>query len=285
MGGTNMDLRETHIVGQDTRERLIAARTCKPLGVLNIHLAGLSEAKLGFRFIRRDPDFSQLLLCEGGWGEVLVDGKWLRCSAGMGYLTPPGALHAYHAVKGVTWNLCWAMYIENEARQPIVASKVPVLIEIDPQPLSAAIEGLYRESVGPADIAFMHQWAHLVDAYARRTAGPLAPEAWLWRLWETVDADLARSWNVQELSRRAGISSEHLRRLCHQQMGRSPMKHVAYLRMRRAAALLGSGSYSIDEVSRLVGYDNAFAFSTAFKRTIGASPSAYRKKSRLAGER
>jgi AraC-like DNA-binding protein len=275
-----MDIRETHIVGQHTRERMVSSSSCAPLRVLGIYLTGLSDAQFGFHFVRGNPNFSQLLLCEAGWGHVLIDGKWQRCGAGMGYLTPPRALHAYHAVEGVPWKVCWVTYAEKEARRPVVASKTPVLIEVDPQPLRAAIEGLYREFVGPAENAFLNQWAELVNAYAQRAAGPLAPDAWLWRLWETVDAELARAWDVEDLATRAGISAEHLRRLCHQQIGRSPMKHVTHLRMRRAAALLGSGSYSIEEVSRQVGYDNAFAFSTAFKRTTGVSPSDYRQKGR-----
>src|SRR5687767_13926894 len=123
MGGTNMDLRETHMVGQNTRERMVSARGCAPLRVLNIYLTGLSDAQLGFRFTRNNPEFSQLLLCESGWGNVLIGGKWQRCGAGMGYLTPPRALHAYHAVAGVSWKLCWVNYSEREARRPVVASE------------------------------------------------------------------------------------------------------------------------------------------------------------------
>ena len=46
---------------------------------------------------------------------------------------------------------------------------------------------------------------------------------------------------------------------------------------RRAAALLASESYTVDAVSRLVGYDSPYAFSAAFKRHMGISPSEYQQ--------
>jgi AraC-like DNA-binding protein len=56
------------------------------------------------------------------------------------------------------------------------------------------------------------------------------------------------------------------------------MRYVTLLRMRHAAALLASDSYSVEDVARQVGYENAFAFSTAFKRLMGDSPTGYRRR-------
>jgi transcriptional regulator GlxA family with amidase domain len=53
------------------------------------------------------------------------------------------------------------------------------------------------------------------------------------------------------------------------------MRYVTRLRLRHAASLLASHIYSVELVARKVGYTNAFAFSTAFKREMGASPSDY----------
>ncbi len=56
------------------------------------------------------------------------------------------------------------------------------------------------------------------------------------------------------------------------------MNHVTALRMRQAMALLASESYTIETVAQQVGYDSPFAFSAAFKRHQGVSPSEYRQK-------
>jgi len=48
--------------------------------------------------------------------------------------------------------------------------------------------------------------------------------------------------------------------------------------MRRAASLLTGSERRIDAIATAVGYENAFAFSTAFKRHMKKTPSAYRSK-------
>jgi AraC-like DNA-binding protein len=58
------------------------------------------------------------------------------------------------------------------------------------------------------------------------------------------------------------------------------MRQLAILRMRRAGMLLESTDQKIGAIARAVGYDNAFAFSTAFKRYAGASPAQYRERRR-----
>jgi len=59
------------------------------------------------------------------------------------------------------------------------------------------------------------------------------------------------------------------------------MKIVSQLRMERAVELMHGFNYSIMQISELVGYENYFAFSTAFKRHHGVAPRDYRKKFNL----
>jgi transcriptional regulator GlxA family with amidase domain len=132
--------------------------------------------------------------------------------------------------------------------------------------------------MGVSDPSVMEDWARLVHVQAQRIAGAAGIDPRLARLWEAVAADLAFPWTIDALAERAGTSGEHLRRLCQRQMNRSPLRHVTYLRMRYAASLLASDSYTVEAVAEQVGYNNPFAFSTAFKRSLGVSPAGYRDK-------
>ena len=152
------------------------------------------------------------------------------------------------------------------------------LLTVEPGPMASALAGLRREATDAADPALLPPWAFLVAAYTRRMVRPETGDPRLRRLWEVVGSDLGRLWNVETLAALVGVSGEHLRRLCHQHFGRSPMSHVAALRMRQAMALLASESYTIEAVAQQVGYDSPFAFSAAFKRHQGISPSEYRRK-------
>ncbi|MBI3830577.1 MAG: helix-turn-helix transcriptional regulator [Planctomycetes bacterium] len=283
MGEINMDLRDTHMIGARTRERIVSPKACPALAALGIQLTGLSDTHLGFKFVRVKPQMSQVLACLEGSGRVLLDGTWKHCGPGKAYVTPLGALHAYEAPSRGPWRICWVIFEpptsggSGDLAAPLVAGGKPLLLETDPKPLAAAIEGLYREHIGPGEPGVLHAWAQLVSRLARRIAGPLEIDPRLWKVWEAVGADLASPWTMDALSDVSGTSTEHLRRLCQRQLGRSPMRHVAFLRMERAAALLATGAYTIEEVAFQVGYENPFAFSTAFKRFMKAPPSQYRR--------
>jgi transcriptional regulator GlxA family with amidase domain len=123
----------------------------------------------------------------------------------------------------------------------------------------------------------MQLWAQLIHSYAQRIlSGQAGNELRLQHIWDAVNADIAYPWSNAILAERAGTSPEHLRRLCQQHLGCSPMKHVTMLRMRHAATLLAHDAYNVEAVARRVGYDNPYAFSTAFKRSMGVPPSLYR---------
>jgi transcriptional regulator GlxA family with amidase domain len=60
-------------------------------------------------------------------------------------------------------------------------------------------------------------------------------------------------------------------------MGIAPMQHVIDRRLSAARELLAGTSWSVKEIARLVGYDDALQFSALFRRHIGESPANYRK--------
>lgn len=270
----NTDLRETHTIGTDTREWLVSPAICPALSSHGILLAGLTEAGPDFSFVRPSPRWSQLLVCTGGWGWVFLNGQWTCCEAGQAYLTPSVVLHAYHSDPSVRWELCWLNSTEDWLR----TSEEPLLLSVDPLPLTSAIAGLHREASGRADVALLPPWAFLVYSYARRMVRPEEGDPRLRRLWESVGSDVSHPWSMETLAEMIGLSGEHLRRLCQRELGRSPMRQVTILRMRQATVLLASESYTVEAVARLVGYDNPFAFSVAFKRHLGVSPSEYRQQ-------
>jgi AraC-like DNA-binding protein len=271
------DLSETHQIGANTREWMVGMDTCQPLASYYIRLTGVSDARYGFSFVRNKPEISQILACISGWGEVLIEGEWKPCRAGEAYLTPAGQLHAYRAVADHDWGVCWISYDERPGNPVSLATARPVLAAYDPRPLHDAIQGLYRESVGPNDPALIHHWTGLIHLLGLRAARPYSTDERLWRLWEKIDANLGHPWNLSELAGLAGMSGEHLRRLCQKQLGHSPLEHVTWLRMRRAASLLSGSERRIDAIASAVGYENAFAFSTAFKRHMKSTPSTYRR--------
>ena len=144
------------------------------------------------------------------------------------------------------------------------------------KPLRASIEGLHHECRTAAAPAQMHHWVELIQSYVMRFAQPLRSDDRLWQLWEQVGRQPERKWTLPALATASHLSAEHLRRLSKQQLGRSPMQQVTYLRMQRAGELLSTTEDKIEAIATAVGYENPFVFSTTFKKWIGWRPSEFR---------
>jgi AraC-like DNA-binding protein len=93
-----------------------------------------------------------------------------------------------------------------------------------------------------------------------------------------MHSDIARSWTLQSLARETGASRTILAERFHRLVGIPPMQYLANWRMQAASLLLSDPSAKVYRVAVDVGYESEAAFSRAFKRVTGSSPSVWRKQ-------
>ncbi len=113
---------------------------------------------------------------------------------------------------------------------------------------------------------------------------PAAASGWLAALRDPVlapalallHADPARKWTVSALAAEAAVSRSLLDSRFRQVLGRSPIRYLTDWRIHLAEDLLGSSTPGVGAVAHRVGYDSDEAFSRAFKRATGQSPSQWR---------
>jgi AraC-like DNA-binding protein len=271
-------MRGVQAVNVEPRPWIEKFPVCQALNQYQILHIGIQETEAPTRIVRSKQTTTYFLACIKGKGTVLIDGRWRICREGYACLLPAHTLNAFAALPRSRWEFCWVCYRRPTEQRPIADVTTPIMARYDPLPLRSAILGLMYESNGPAEPQLMHEWTDLVHAYVLRFAQPSDQPDQLKLLWERVVAHLADDWSLGRLASEAGYSNEHLRRLCQRQLGRSPMHHVIYLRMRKAADLLGTTNLTIEAVSNQIGYQNPFVFSNAFTKWIGWRPSEYRRK-------
>lgn len=80
----------------------------------------------------------------------------------------------------------------------------------------------------------------------------------------------------QVLAAVAGFSVPHFHRVFTAHVGENIASYVRRARMLRAGRKLRMGAVDITEVALAAGYDTHAAFSKAFKRQFGLSPSEFR---------
>lgn len=87
-----------------------------------------------------------------------------------------------------------------------------------------------------------------------------------------------KAWSVEGLAQAVALSPSRFAARFTATVGLSPMAYVTAWRMQQAIRLLAEGQLTPSRVANQVGYDSAAAFSRAFRRHIGDSPSAVRKR-------
>jgi AraC-like DNA-binding protein len=270
---------ETTIDGRKMRRWSLDAKECAEFGVHRVAWLGIDTVNPPYRRVRLSPSGSFLLACLEGEGRIWLEGRWERVTAGSVCLAPPRVLNAFHAVPGKAWTFAWIRYEEPTWTQPVVGAGSPLRLRQGASELGAVIAGLRAEWQGGRDPALVHHWVSLIHGSALRLARPWRGSSRIGELWAEVAANLAQDWKLSTLAAHCSLSSEHLRRVCRRELGRSPMEHVTYMRIQAAQELLENTEDKLDAIAPRVGYHSAVVFSRAFIRCVGLTPSEYRHHS------
>ena len=124
-------------------------------------------------------------------------------------------------------------------------------------------ELFYRILVSPIGYLLRNSAIHHAKAHK------IAP------LIQFIEHNYHRTITIQELTKRAGVSTTTLHELFKETTSLSPIQFVKKLRLHRARTLLHLG-HNASESAFASGYSSAAQFSREFKREYGISPSKVR---------
>ena len=95
------------------------------------------------------------------------------------------------------------------------------------------------------------------------------------RALRIMHADARQPWTLAALAREVGMSRSALASRFAQIVGVPPIEYLANWRMTLAKSALESSEAPMTDIAEMAGYQSVSAFSTAFKRETGLSPSLY----------
>ncbi|GAA4666784.1 MULTISPECIES: AraC family transcriptional regulator [Amycolatopsis] len=120
----------------------------------------------------------------------------------------------------------------------------------------------------------LRQWHDQHDATAR---WPKTEDPVIGGVLRMVHEDPGRSWTVGGLSEAAGMSRTAFTRRFTAEVGRPPMAYLISCRLGHGARLLRETDATLATIARRTGYSSEFAFSSAFRREYGMSPTSFRR--------
>lgn len=86
-----------------------------------------------------------------------------------------------------------------------------------------------------------------------------------------------KAWTVAMLAREMGMSRSRFAARFQEVVGQGPLEYLTHWRMYQAAGCLADGKVPLASLAISAGYRSDVAFSKAFKRWAGQSPSEYRR--------
>jgi two-component system response regulator YesN len=81
---------------------------------------------------------------------------------------------------------------------------------------------------------------------------------------------------LSEMARKFNLSSSHLSNLFHEETGESFSDYLNMIRLNKAKELLKTTDDKIYQIADRLGFNDAYYFSSWFKKLVGASPTTYR---------
>ena len=289
MSHTNADFEFTDIKkwSPQCREHYIPRRSKRAAAVEKKGIAegGITEACPGYEIGRTAPSFHLMLYTTRGQGRIQSPQSQRDVGREDVLIIPSGTPFNYRPHRG-PWSFVWFHLMEMDQWARLHGRDLIVQSTTLTSPLERSMLEFMHESHGTnlysPRAAGLH--AELLALYIERELRHLSVwggsdvQVRLDKLWDQVNENLARQWDVKTIANELHVSVPHLHRLVQASTGTSPMRMVTRLRMERAQDLLIILSCKISAVAEMVGYQNEFAFSVAFKRFSGVTPSQFRQR-------
>jgi AraC-like DNA-binding protein len=131
-----------------------------------------------------------------------------------------------------------------------------------------------------SELMFVDVVRHYLETLPADRTGWLAGlrDSFVGRALSAFHRDPTRDWTIESMAKTVGLSRSALAERFTQFVGQPLLQYMTNWRMQLAANHLLSGIESVAVIANRVGYESESAFSRAFKKSVGAPPSQWRKK-------
>lgn len=227
--------------------------------------------------------------CLSGRGRYRAQEVRYDIGPGEGFLILPGEVCSYQADEAEPWTHIWVGFSGSRAEsclQSCGLSRGRRTYQCDqPQRLEQCVEEMLQfDTAGPGHemlllgelYVFLGWVAHGAQSSMRRSREMGMEYVELAK--EYICKHFQEDLTVAKLARYVGLNRSYLTTVFQNAIHMSPQQYLMRFRMERAAQMLQEGRLTVGEVAHSCGYPDPLTFSKAFKRTLGVTPSQYRKE-------
>lgn len=226
-----------------------------------------------------------LIYCTEGKGFLNVEGAPYTVTAGDLLLLPAGIKHRYAADPDNPWTIHWVHYagplaasfndymgFDRDTRIRPIGRQPRLLVDFNG--LLSVRETGFR--TGELIYASNRLRQLLVAISSNNDDSDQNFQAGLDIIQNYMWEHLGERLTLARLAELSALSPAHFATRYREQTGTSPIRHFLHLKVERTCQLLDTSNQRFADISRQMGYNDAYYFSRLFKKIMGKSPNEYR---------
>ena len=232
-----------------------------------------------------------LHFCLSGRGVYQAQGRSYAIGPGEGFLILPGEVTSYQADQADPWSHIWVGFDGTRAGEFLYTCGLGRDHRIyrcsAPERLDHCVREMMRyETAGRGHELMLQGELYHFLGWIARSAGESGHRTretgreYVELAMEYIRNHFQEDLSVAKLARYVGLNRSYLTTVFQSVLQLSPQQFLMRFRMARASQLLRERTLSVGEVARSCGYPDPLTFSKAFKRTMGVTPSQYRRGAR-----
>ncbi len=252
---------------------------------LGINSMGYSDDPLITRF---GPGFrNQYIIHYVTRGSGYYNGTLVR--EGQGFLISPNQKECYYPTEEDPWAFLWII-ATGELMDGIFEK-----YDIDPKTKVFAYGNLSDLNHTADYIVQNHnrimestrileRFLHILNGHAARTYShpeKSNAEVYVDFCVDYIERNIHQKITIRELTALLGVTQPYLYKIFQDRFRMSVKQYITQSKHQYAKILLTKTDLTVTEVATSIGYDDALAFSKAFKLQVGVSPSEYKKNRSL----
>lgn len=223
-----------------------------------------------------------------GHGTVRVGGHEYKLTAGQAFMIYPNVVIQYEADESDPWTYSYCAFYGARAKELLDRTRLaperpvfPMDLQVMPSLYEQLTEALEREinrdlRLGAVLYRFLAALTEVAPAMPPDQPGSRKHHSYILRAMEFMHAHYSEPISIARLAADLGLDRKYLSAIFKEAKGIPPQRYLMEYRMNKASELLRGSGFSVGEIARSVGYEDALLFSKMFKKFAGKSPTEYR---------
>lgn len=258
---------------------------------LSLYSAGYEECASGYSYGPKIRSYHLIHFVLHGKGELHINEHIFQLSAGDIFIIPAGKVSYYQASTIDPWCYAWISFLGISSQvylSQLMTSTDDVYIihNIDTFKYKEqifniiALQDASTSSYFQANSVLFHIMSMLFQDINFEESS-WGKNSVVDEIKYYLDINYAEKIKLKDVAKSFGIHPNYLTRIFHNKYGLSPKQYLINLKLKKARRLLTTTELSVSVIASSLGFDDQLAFSKIFKKEVNASPTAFRKESRL----